>query len=65
MLMDSHAKLNRGMTFQRPRDLHGALHRCLGISAENQRHAVASRQTDQLSRRLGLPKFACPADDFV
>src|SRR6266550_3477541 len=47
--VDPHAKLNRGMTFQRPRNLHGALRRCLGISAENQRHAVASRQTNQLS----------------
>jgi len=44
--VDSHAKLNGGMTFQRLRNLHRALHRCLAISAENQRHAVASRQTD-------------------
>ena len=47
--VDSHAKLNRGMTFQRPRNLHGALHRRLGISAENERHPVTSRQTNQLS----------------
>ena len=47
--VNSHAKLDRGMTFQRSRNLHGALRRCLGISAEDERHAVASWQTDQLS----------------
>ena len=47
--VDSHPKLNRGMTLQRLRNLHRALHRRLGIGAENQRHAVAGRQADQLS----------------
>ena len=47
--VNSHAKLNRGMTLQRLRNLHRALHRCLGITAENQRHAVACRQADQFS----------------
>jgi hypothetical protein len=63
--VDSHAELNRGMTFQRPCNVHGAPRRRLGIGAENQRHAVASRQTDQLSCRLGLAEFPCPAHHFV
>jgi hypothetical protein len=63
--VNTHAKPDRGMTFQRPRNLHRALRRRLGISAEDKRHAVASRQTDQFSCRVGLSKFVCSADDVV
>ena len=38
--VNAHANLQARMSFKRATDFHRALHRCLRIGVENQRHAV-------------------------
>ena len=61
--VNAHAQLQLRMSFERFTDFQGTLHRRFWAVEEDQRHAIANRETDQFASCFGSAKVLGVSND--